>query len=127
LAQALSTRGMPPAQPFQGRRVEIAQNGQVPPPLALMFTMPKGSVRALIGPENLGYFVVTTDEVAPGDPSTMPQVLQATQAEMQRNVGEELLSQFARAVELKIGVRRDDSAIRAVKQRYLGQAPVADE
>lgn len=127
LAQALSKRGLPPAQPFQGRRVEIAQNGQVPPPLALMFTMPKGSVRALVGPQNLGYFVVTTDEVAPGDPSTMPQVLQATQAEMQRNVGEELLNQFARSVELKVGVRRNDGAIKAVKQRYLGQAPAADE
>ncbi len=127
LAQALSSRGLPAPQPFEGRRVEIAQNGQVPPPLALMFTMPKGSVRTLTGPDNLGYFVVTTDEVAPGDPSTMPQVLQATQAEMQRNVGEELLNQFARAVELQIGVRRDESAIRAVKQRYLGQAPAADE
>lgn len=127
LAQALSSRGLPAPQPFEGRRVEIARNGQVPPPLALMFTMPKGSVRTLQGPNNLGYFIVTTDQVAPGDPSTMPQVLQATQAEMQRNVGEELLSQFAKAVEAEVGVRRDAKAIQAVKQRYLGQAPAADE
>ena len=127
LAQALSKRGLPPAAPFEGRRVEIARDGQVPPPLALMFTMPKGSVRSLVGPNNLGYFIVTTDEVAPGDPSTMPQVLQATQAEMQRNVSEELLTQFAKSVEAKVGARLNTAAIKAVKQRYLGQAPAADE
>jgi peptidyl-prolyl cis-trans isomerase D len=128
LAQALSKRGLPAGQPFDGRRVQIAQQGgQVPPPLALMFSMPKGSVRALQGPSNLGYFIVTTELVEPGDPQTMPQVLQATQAEMQRNVGEELLAQFARSVEQKIGVRRNDAAIRELKQRYLGQAPADDE
>ncbi|MFC3713888.1 SurA N-terminal domain-containing protein [Sphingoaurantiacus capsulatus] len=127
LAAALSKRSLPPAAPFDGQRVQISQGGQVPPPLALLFTQPKGSVRPLAGPGGLGYFIVATDTVTPGDPSTMPQVLQATQAEMQRNVGEELLNQFAHAVEKQIGVSRNDTAIKAMKARYLGQAPATDE
>lgn len=127
LAQALSKRGLPAAQPFTGRRIEIARGGRVPPPLALMFTLPKGSVRALEGPNNLGWYIVTTDEVTPGNPMSAPQVLQATQAEMARNVGEELLTQFAHAVEKQVGVKRDDNAIQALKRRYLGQAPATDE
>ena len=127
LAQALAKRGLPAPQMVDRRRIETAQDGRVPPPLALMFTMPKGSVRTLEGPDDLGYFIVTTDEVIPGDPSTAPQILQATQAEMVRNAEEELLGQFARAVEAEVGVERDASAIQAVKQRYLGQAPATDE
>lgn len=127
LAQALSKRNLPAAQPVDSRRIETAQGGQVPPPLALMFTQPKGSVRALEGPNDLGYFVVTTDVVTPGDPASAPSVLEATQAEMARNAGEELLAQFARAVQADIGVKRDDSAIQALKRRYLGQAPATDE
>lgn len=127
LAQALSKRGLPAAQPFTGRRVEISRGGQVPPPLALMFTMPKGSVRTLPGPNGLGWYVVTTDEVTPGNPATAPGILEATQAEMARNAGEELLAQFAHAVRRKVGVERNDDAIQALKRRYLGQAPATEE
>jgi peptidyl-prolyl cis-trans isomerase D len=127
LAQALSKRGLPAAQPFTGRRIEIARGGRVPPPLALMFSLPKGSVRALEGPNDLGWYVVTTETVTPGDPASAPQVLQATQAEMARNAGEELLTQFAHAVEGVIGVETNQRAVQALKQRYLGQAPATDE
>lgn len=127
LAQALSKRKLPAPQPFTGRRIEIARGGQVPPPLALMFSLPEGSVRALEGPNDLGWYIVTTEKVTPGDPMSAPQVLQATQAEMARNVGEELLTQFAHAVEGVVGVERNDKAIQDVKRRYLGQAPATDD
>jgi peptidyl-prolyl cis-trans isomerase D len=92
-----------------------------------MFSLPQGSVRALEGPNDLGWYIVTTDKVTPGDPMSAPQVLQATQAEMARNVGEELLTQFAHAVEGVVGVERNAKAIQEVKRRYLGQAPATDD
>jgi len=127
LAQALAKRGLPAPQPFDGRRIEIAQSGRVPPPLALLFTLPAGAVRSLEGPDNLGYFVVKLDEVTPGDPSTNPQVVQATLSEIGQNVGEELLAQFARAVEEEIGIERNARAIRDLRARYLGQARALEE
>lgn len=127
LAQALAKRGLPAPQPYSGRRIETAQGGRVPPPLALMFSLPQGSVRALAGPNNLGYFIVKVDEVTPGDPKGNPQLLQITHAQIGQNVGDELLTQFARAVAAEVGVKRDAKAIAQIKARYLGQTPAADE
>lgn len=127
LAQALAKRGLPAPQPYSGRRVETAQGGRVPPPLAMMFTLPKGSVRTLEGPNKLGYFIVKVDEVTPGDPKSNPQLLQATFTEIGQNASEELLAQFALAVEREVGIKRDAAAIQKLKARYLGQAPATDE
>lgn len=127
LAQALAKRGLRAPQPYSGRRVETARDGQVPPPLALMFTLPKGAVRSLEGPNNLGYFIVKVDEVTPGDPKASPQILQATLAQIEQNIGDELLTQFAHAVGSEIGIERNNRAIQELKARYLGQAPATDE
>jgi len=128
LAQALAKRGMPAPRDVSGRRIEIARGGQqVPPPLALMFTLPQNTARSLQAPAGLGYFVVKVDQVTPGDPKSMPQVLQATHAQMAQAAGEELIGQFAHAVEGVIGVKRNEDAIRAIRQRYLGEVDLTEQ
>ena len=128
LAQALAKRGMPAPRPFAGRRLDLSRQGQrVPPPLALMFTLPADAVRSLEAPNDLGYFIVKVDQIVPGDPAGVPGVLQGTQAQMSQTVGDELVAQFARAAEGDIGVERDPEAIRRLRQRYLGQVDPTEQ
>jgi peptidyl-prolyl cis-trans isomerase D len=141
LAQALAdriNRGTAPAQAFAGagvpvqsqrisaRRIDIARPNQpVPPPLVMMFSLPKGRARILEAPNGAGWFVVHTETTVPGNAASQPQLVQATRTQFERILGEEYGAQFTRAVQSGIKVERKDDMIGALKrQLQSGGAPV---
>lgn len=133
LAQQLTdriNRGAAPAQVFAGapvrvpvqrisaRRIEIARPGQqVPPPLVMMFSLPKGRAKVMAAPDGAGWFVVHTETTVPGDAAGQPQLIQATRTQFERILGEEYADQFARAVQAKLKVERDEKGIVALKRQ----------
>ncbi|HKX36219.1 MAG TPA: peptidylprolyl isomerase, partial [Rhizorhapis sp.] len=122
-AKALAETGLkvPPPQPLGGKRADIARGGQqVPPPLALLFSMAEGSTKRLEAPNDQGYFVVRLDKIQRGDAGGQAGLVNAVQQEMSRVTGNEYAEQFARAVEQHVGVKRNASAIAEVKQRLRG-------
>lgn len=127
LAQALAKRGLPAPETVAGRRADLGRGGQqVPPPLALMFSLPSGSARPLAAPNDQGYFVVKVEEVKKASADSDLNVVGSMQAQMSQSLPDELAAQFARAVEADVGVKRSAGTIANVKKRYLGTAS-ADE
>lgn len=108
---------LPPVQPVSARRIDIARPNQpVPPPLALIFSMPKGKARILRAPNGEGWFVVHLGAVVPGNASSQPGLIEATRGQFERIMGEEYADQFARAVTAGLKVKRNEQAIQTTKQ-----------
>lgn len=125
IARAMSEAGvrLPPAQSLDLRRMDISQAGErVPPPIALMFSLPENAARILEAPAEAGWFVVVHEERTPGNAADQPQLIETTRTQFTGIAGEELAQQFARAVEMQTDIRRDEAAIGAVRQRLSGGA-----
>lgn len=122
LATALSKRGLPAPRPFAGRRIDISRQQQVPPPVAMLFSLPNGTTRTLAAPGNQGMFIVKVDGVTQGDPNADPMMLASMQQQIAQVAADELAGQFTRAVEARVGVKRNESVVKAMRDRYLGGA-----
>lgn len=123
--QAFAEAGvrLPPPQPVNLRRMDISQGGErVPPPLALLFSMPEGGARILEAPEQAGWFVVHHEERTPGDPSEQPQLAETVGRQLSTGAGEEIAQQFARAIELRSEIERNPEAIERVRRQLTGGA-----
>jgi peptidyl-prolyl cis-trans isomerase D len=126
-AQAFATAGvrLQPIQRISARRIEIARPGQqVPPPLVMLFSLPKGRAKILPAPGGAGWFVVHTENTVPGNAASQPQLIRATRTQFERILGEEYSSQFARAVQNRLEVERNEGKIRSLKQQLQTGGPV---
>jgi peptidyl-prolyl cis-trans isomerase D len=126
-AQAFAEAGvkLPAPERVQARRIDIAQpNRPVPPPLAMMFSLPKGKARLLPAPAGQGWFVVHLENTAPGDARNAAGLVQSTKVQFQRFLGQEYADQFSRAIQTRYKVERNEDSIRKTKQQLLrGAAP----
>ena len=123
LTVALSGAGvsLPAAKPIGARRIDIARGQQkVPPPLALLFSIPAHHARVLEAEEKQGWYVIWLDKITPGNIGSEPGLIQATQSEIARSVGEEYVQQFAAAIKADLGVKKNESAISALKRSLTG-------
>jgi peptidyl-prolyl cis-trans isomerase D len=122
LAQAWSAAGAPASsapRPLQVRRLQLAQlEGQVPPPLRMLFSLAPGKTRIVAAPNNGGYFVVGLDRIVPGDALSQPSLISQVQADFNRQAGSELVAQFLLAAQRELGVNRNETAIAAAKRRF---------
>jgi peptidyl-prolyl cis-trans isomerase D len=126
-AQAFATAGvrLQPIQRISARRIEIARSGQqVPPPLVMLFSLPKGRAKILAAPGGAGWFVVHTENTVPGNAASQPQLIQATRTQFERILGEEYSAQFARAVQDRLEVERNEGKIRSLKQQLQTGGPI---
>ena len=124
LAEAVraETVDLPPVDPVDLDRRQIAQSGQVPPPLALLFSMAEGTVKRLAAPNNAGWFVVAlndivTPELDPADP-----LVALTARQLESALADEYVDQFLAAVEGETGIERNQTAVDAVIAQLTGQA-----
>ena len=67
-----------------------------------------------------GWYVIWLDKITPGNVASEPGLIQATQTEIARSVGEEYVQQFAAAIKADLGVKKNDSAIAALKHSLTG-------
>ncbi len=66
-AIAQSPIKLPPPQPAGARQLDLIQSGrEVPPPLALLFSMKTGETKLLAAPDKRGWFIVHLDSIAKG-------------------------------------------------------------
>ena len=117
---------LPALQSVTARRIEIARPNQpVPPPLAMMFSLPKGRAKILAAPNGAGWFVVHMESSVAGDASKNPQLVEATRTQFQRIMGEEYAAQFTRAVEGRLKVERNAAALARLRADLLRGGTVA--
>jgi peptidyl-prolyl cis-trans isomerase D len=119
-AVAAEKTALPAPQPIDMGRDQLAQQQRVPPVLALMFSMAKGTVKRLEIPQNNGWFVVKLDDVsvpalAPNDPA-----IAGTQQELGSIFGDEYAQELIKAAEREVGVKKNQAAIDAVAKQLTG-------
>jgi peptidyl-prolyl cis-trans isomerase D len=112
---------LPPVQTLTATRREIAQaNAQVPPPMAMMFSLPRGKARLLPAPDGRGWFVVYLDKIVPGDASKMPPLVQAVRRQFGEILGDEYARQFTAAIREDLKIERNEDAVRKLKADLAG-------
>lgn len=112
---------LPPVRQVGGRRLDISQMGaNVPPALRMLFTLGEGKSRMVAEQAGRGYSIVKVNKIVPGNALAQPALIARLQQEFQQALSQEYAQQFLTAVQAKVGVKRNDSTIRAAKQRLIG-------
>jgi peptidyl-prolyl cis-trans isomerase D len=109
---------LPPARPVAARRIQLSQlGGQVPPPLAMLFTLGQSRARMVADPRGRGFFVVKVNKIVPGNALNQPSMIAEVQKEFSGALSEEYAQQFMSAMRKQVGVKRNEDAIEAAKKR----------
>ncbi|HEX8261275.1 MAG TPA: peptidyl-prolyl cis-trans isomerase [Allosphingosinicella sp.] len=112
---------LPAVQTLTASRRDIArQNAQVPPPLAMMFSLPRGKARILPAPDGRGWFIVYLDRIVPGDARKEPGLAEAVRGQFAQILGDEYARQFTRAIRAGLKIKRNDGAVRALRADLSG-------
>jgi len=122
LADAVKQAGvaLPPVVPIAARRIQIAQaQGQVPPPLKLLFTLEQGKTRVAPVPQARGFYVVKVNKVEPGNATLQPALIARMQNELQQAIADDYARQFLAAVRSEMKAKRNESAIATLKARLV--------
>ena len=126
--------GTPPAQAFREAEVQLPapesvsatrreiarEGGQVPPPLAMLFSLPRGKARLLAAPNGAGWFVVALQNVVPGDANKEPGLAEAVRGQFAQVLGDEYGRQFSNAIRDSLEVKRNEDALRKLKSDLTG-------
>ncbi len=126
LASAVRAAGvaLPPVQPLKASRQQLAQvQGEVPPPLALLFAMAPRTAKRIAGPNGAGYGIVALTSVESGDIAGADALVKAASRELSSTFGTEYGLQFARAARMAVGESRDEPALDALRGSLTGTAP----
>jgi peptidyl-prolyl cis-trans isomerase D len=112
---------LPPVQTVSATRREVGrQDAQVPPPLKMVFSLPRGKARLMPAGDGRGWFVVYTQSITPGDASKEPAVGQAIKGQFGDIFGEEYRAQFTAAARKALKVKRNDKALQQVRKQLGG-------
>jgi peptidyl-prolyl cis-trans isomerase D len=113
---------LPPVQTLTASRRDIArQNAQVPPPMAMMFSLPRGKARLMPAPDGRGWFVVYLERIVPGDARKEPGLAEAVRGQFAQILGDEYARQFTGAIRASLKVKRNDEAVRKLRTELTGQ------
>ena len=120
-ASAASGVTLPPPNKAAIQRMQLAQmGGNVPPALNLMFSLAQGGSRMIADPQGRGFIIVKLTRIVPGNALLQPTLVARTQAEFQQAVSGEYAEQMVRAIQVDLGVKRNEKAIDAARKRNLG-------
>jgi peptidyl-prolyl cis-trans isomerase D len=108
-------------EPVSARRIQLSQfQGNVPAPIAMLFSLGQGKARMVGGSQGEGFYVVKVNRVIPGNALNQPSIIGQTQQQMSDPLSQEYGQQFLNAMRGMIGVKRNEKAIQAAKARISG-------
>ncbi len=119
-AVAAESKPLPAPQAINLTREQLARQGQVPPSLALFFSMAEGTVKKLEAGNDAGWYVVQLRDIEAGQVVANDPLVRATLQQLGRVSGEEYVQQFVEAAKDEIGVERNEAAIAAVRAQLTG-------
>lgn len=122
LATALSAEkvSLPNADPIDLTREQLGRSGEVPAPLALLFSMARGTAKKLEAPSAAGWFVVEVDKIEPGRIATNDPLLAQASAALGQLAGREYSDQLRAAMRKELEVERNPDALAAVRKQLAG-------
>ncbi len=104
-----------------GRRELLAQRqGNLPAPLVLLFSMAEGSVKVLEAPRDLGWFVVSLDDISTAGIEQEPDLVRQTRRQFAPALTSEYRRQALAAMRKELGTTRNEAAIAAVRKQLAG-------
>ncbi len=124
MAQAIAAekKTFPPVNPIKLSRQELtAQGGQVPAPLALLFSMAEGTSKKLEAPQDAGWYVVDLKNIEAGTIAMNDPEFQNTKRELGQLLAREYADQLRVAMREELGVERNPVAIEAVRKQLVGE------
>jgi peptidyl-prolyl cis-trans isomerase D len=123
LAQAMSQSGikLDATKPVLATRAQRVAAQQPPGWLVLLFSKPKGSASLVEAPYKGGWFIIVVDSIEKGNAAGNAQLVDKMRGDLGASMGDEYRQQFARAVRDKVGVKKNDAAIAALRRDLLGQ------
>lgn len=115
-------------QSIGGRRADLGAGGKpVPPELALLFSMAKGSVKTLEIPGNRGWMVIALTEVDRPDPKSIDANRVAAIAQpLAPAFGNELVDQLAAEAKRRVGVKINKQLIEQLRKELTGATPAGE-
>lgn len=120
-AIAAEKAALPAIQTVRMTRGELVQQGQrVPPPLALLFSMARDSVKRLEAPQDAGWYVVTVDDIVPGKIAPTDPLLAQASASLGQVLGREYGDALRAAIRKEAEVERNAEAITAIRRQLTG-------
>ena len=115
---------LPAARPVDVQRIQIMRTDQqVPPPLIALFSIPPGKARVVPAANNEGWYIVALEQSIPGNADTQPTLITRIRTDLAGTASEDFAVQFARAVEARSNVQRNQAAIAAARNQAAGIAP----
>ncbi|GGD92870.1 hypothetical protein GCM10011515_10740 [Tsuneonella deserti] len=124
LSQALAAEkvSLPSPNPVDMSREQLAAQGrQVPPPLALLFSMAKNSVKKLEAPNDIGWYVVSLNSVEPGKIAPSDPIVAQAANSLGQLLGREYGDALRVAIRKEVGVERNPEAVAEVRKRLIGE------
>jgi peptidyl-prolyl cis-trans isomerase D len=124
LSEAMQASGvkLDPPQTVAGRRADFMQGGkQMPPPLAMLFAMKKGTAKTLQAGEDRGWFVVLLNEVERGDASKQTELLAARQSEMDGMLAAEYAAQLINAAKIEVGSDINKDTVKSLRAQLTNR------
>ncbi len=118
-AAAVAKQGLAAPQSLAGRRVDIIRQPNVPPVIQAFLATPAKTVR--VEPSPQGWVLIHVDAIEPGDPTSIPGLLDGSRREIASQLPDEFASAFVAAASRAIGVKRNDSVIAATARRLAGE------
>ena len=121
LADAMKSAGvtLPAPQQIAARRIQIATaQGNVPPPLKLLFSISAGKSQMGANPQG-GFFVVKVDKIMPGNALLAPGLISQVQRDLGQATSEDYAEQFTSDLKRQMKAKRNDSAIESFRARLI--------
>ena len=101
---------------------QLARRQNVPPALALMFSMTAGTIKLLEAPGNQGWILIALDEITPGEIDADNPILFQAQQQFNAALTEEYTEQLTAAMRKDVGVEENESALKAVTAQLSGES-----
>lgn len=123
LADAVKGLGaaLPAAQSVTMPRQQLnAMEGKVPATLTLLFAMAQGTAKRLEVPDKAGWVVVVLNRVVPGKAAPGDPLVAQARSELGQITGREYVDQLRAAIREAVGVKRNETAIAALRKQLLG-------
>ena len=122
LSDAVKQAGvpLPPVAPLAARRIQIATaQGQVPPPIKLLFTLAQGKSRMIADPQAHAFFIVKVNKIVPGNAMFQPSLIGQMQNELRDPLSSDYAEEFVAALRDLMKVKRNEAAIQTLKTRLV--------
>jgi peptidyl-prolyl cis-trans isomerase D len=113
---------LPPVDNLSINREELLSQGQqIPPALALFFSMAQGTTKRLEAPGNIGWFVVDLDKISTGEVQADDPIVASARQQLRGAISDELAEQLTLAIREELGVETNEAAVAAVRRQLTGE------